>query len=79
MNRYSVRHYIRKDTPTWDISKLHPKSETVSMNLVNDHYANNKMLHMFLEAENEIQAPEKATHEFKKHLARQWRKDFGQL
>lgn len=41
------------------------------MNLVSDYVSNNKMLHMFLEAENELQALEKATNEFKKHLARQ--------
>lgn len=79
MNRYSVRYCVRKDTPTWDVSKLHPKTTTGSMNQVSDYVSNNKMLHMFLEAENELQALEKATNEFKKHLARQWRKDFGQL
>lgn len=79
MNRYSVRYYIRKDTPTWEVSKLHHKTTTGPMNLVSDYISNNKMLHMFLEAENELQALEKATNEFKKHLARQWRKDLGQL
>lgn len=79
MNRYSVRYYIRKDTPTWEISKLHHKTTTGSMNQVSDYISNNKMLHMFLESENELQALETTMHEFKKHMARQWRKDLGQL
>ena len=79
MNRYSVRYYVRKDSPTWEITKLHPKTQTGPMNLVSDHYANNKMLHIFLEEEDELCAIEKAMHAFRRHLNKQWRKDFGQI
>ncbi len=81
--RYSIRWYIRNETDNsrWEIDQINDKTRIgAEIGEVYDHYDCNRMLHVVVEAIDEIQALCRAWTAFNATLqSKRWRNDMGQL